>query len=249
MANWHVEQLRLTAFHNSSKSIEPTNWWSDLIGELPANRLSKPHERVIFESGLFRDGVLNLQINPLKIHWRYTPKEDAPINDTGFVLMQNFEGQREFFQKIMANWFKLDSYPKIDRLAFGATILHPVDSRKDGYMRLNKYLSSVKIDPENSSDFLYQINRPRILNLENIKLQINRLCKWSVLSSSRSIVKITPKGIEQESIEEDKFAVKLELDINSSQYFEGEFDQELSENLFSHLIDLGIEISEKGDIK
>src|SRR5436190_1193852 len=69
----------------------------------------------------------------------------------------------------------------ITRLAFGAVLAQPTEDRHSGYVQIAKYLPSIRLDVDGSSDFLFQINRPRPSRVGIENLLINRLARWSVL--------------------------------------------------------------------
>ena len=76
------------------------------------------------------------------------------------------------FAKVMNVWLK--DCPPIIRLAYGAVLLEPVSDRRAGYKRSYRgnILRPIQID-DSSSDFFYQINRPRTLQDSNES--VNRL--------------------------------------------------------------------------
>ena len=155
----------------------------------------------------------------------------------------------ESFNELIQKWFVVDNFPTLQRVAFGALVIQPVEDRKTGYERISKYLiNSVKLDPESSSDFLYQINRPRDSKLNFPELKINRLTKWSVQTYKHIGVAV---GEESKTVyeSEESFACRLELDINTMVNIKNRFNSNDSKNLFNELANLGLEIAEKGDIK
>lgn len=127
----------------------------------------------------------------------------------------------------------------------------PEKSLKDSYNRLSYYLP-FDLD-EDSSDFLYQINRPRkISSVESFECSVNRLSKWSASKWSVSLFAGSgsdPSQLTQYITKPTQFAVRLELDINTAADFVGELDSEKLPHIFRELVELGKEIANKGDIK
>jgi len=121
----------------------------------------------------------------------------------------------------------------------------PVDDRPSGYRKLGSYLPGIQIDPEGSSDFLYQINRPRKARLNIPSLRINRLSNWSVsridIGGQFGAQTIELPGLEQ-------YACRLELDINTAPDFQEILVREQLRSTFEELVDLGKEIAARGDI-
>lgn len=151
------------------------------------------------------------------------------------------------FVELIGKWLKTGFAFK--RIAFGTVMVHPVRSKETGYNKLNGLLQSVKIE-EGSSDFFYQINKPRISScIED--LSINRLSKWSVAEMHPVLFKVSPSDDEQpKAFKGEKSVVcRLELDINSSQKYSGKLEGQIINNLFDELVSLGREISKHGDIK
>ena len=108
----------------------------------------------------------------------------------------------------------------------------------------------MKLDPENSSDFSYQINRPRVSATGITDLQLNRLSRWSAVRLSGILVQITagqPTARVFESRNE-LYACRIELDINTSQTFTAALPQEQLSARVEELVKLGAEIAANGDI-
>ncbi len=98
------------------------------------------------------------------------------------------------------------------------------------------------IDAEGSSDFFYQINRPRLLRLLESEFNINRLSKWSVATLEMLAFQIKP-DLKAFSPSETKHALRLELDINTSQFHTEPLDRKILPSIFEELVKYGIEIS------
>jgi hypothetical protein len=144
----------------------------------------------------------------------------------------------------MTKW--IQTLPMI-RLAFGAVLLQPVDGLAEGYRLLSSYVQ-LQIDPENTSDLLYQINRRRVSSSGITGLTINRLAKWSVLRLQRNLFMLSPGSPVQSHTQSEAFACRLELDINTAPEFEGELPQAELPSLIQELVEMGREIAEQGDI-
>src|SRR5262249_9107031 len=129
------------------------------------------------------------------------------------------------------------------RLAFGAILKTPVGNREEGYGVLQKFLPSVRLDPAASSDFMYQINRPREVKFGNVSILINRLSRWAV-----EIVETRHLSPGQPLMASQEFRCNLELDINTSPDFQGELPQRKVREIFETLVDFGREIALEGDI-
>ena len=245
---WKVQTLRLTGFPTDIvKQPEQEQWWFALTGEYPANRLQNPRQATLQEDGPFKSGNLIVKIEPLRVDCLYTIDAKAQVESDEIPAIGSFEDAIKDFSSIVSQLLQLSSFPLLRRLAFGSILIEPVSNRKEGYDRLAKFLT-FPIDSENSSDFFYQINRPRLSDLITPKISINRLSKWSVAGLEIVALQIKPdlKAFPPTNL---RYAVRLEVDINTSQEFEGSLDKEKRIILFQQLLDYGVEISEKGDVQ
>ncbi len=106
----------------------------------------------------------------------------------------------------------------------------------------------MQLDPT-SSDFSYQINRPRISGSGIPDLKINRLSKWSVASWRLEEWSLGPQTTVKTLEGQEAFSCRLELDINTAADFSGEITSQSLASIFAEQINLGAEIAEHGDIK
>ncbi len=246
---WQTMLLRLTAFPSPAAQITDANWWQDVVGQPPETRISSPRSGELREEGPFDTGVLTLTIQPLRIDWNYRISEQEELQGEGLPAIGTFPEALERFLEVMTKW--LTNYsPELQRLAFGTVLLLRANDRGDAYEKLSDYLPDIKLDVDNSSDFFYQINRPRILTKGNTDIQINRLSKWSALALTRALLQLNPQNISSGPIPlSEVHACRLELDINTSADYTGQFASQILPEIFMALIDLGKEIAERGDIK
>jgi hypothetical protein len=175
---WLVEQMRCTAFllplfDVSAEAVFKTVADSDPL-LLSANR----QQAVETASGLLGDFKLDVVKNPGRLDIVLQPKEE-PVQTPTIDALGPWSEIVEVFSGSVHRWLR--THPQLQRLALGAIVTDEVKDRMTGYRLLNELLPMVEIDVEHSSDFLYQINRPRLATFENAKsLKINRLSKWSV---------------------------------------------------------------------
>ena len=140
--------------------------------------------------------------------------------------------------------------PPLQRIAFGAALQLPAKDRTEGYEILGKFLHQVKLDPAGSSEFMYQINRPRPSSTGIDDLVINRLAKWAVGATQRATYTVVP-GVPaptQMADVEREFYARLNLDINTSGEFKGELPPDKLLLILEELINIAKELAEKGDI-
>jgi len=234
--------VRLTSFPGDEYTLANQSWWEHVVGELPESKTVQPKSGVEIEEGPFRNGNLVLAVHPIRIDWRYVPFEEMKERPVQFPNIGESEEAIETFARSMKHWFDSPYIPTIKRLAFGATLLQPVDSREAGYELLSQYLR-IPIDTERSSDFMYQINKRRASSLDIPELIINRLSRWSV--ASRNVAQVTQARVVQLPV---RLACRLELDINTVPEYERALPIKSLSSLLDELIKLGIEIAQQGTI-
>lgn len=239
-SDWMALQLRLTAFPSEPIELPRGGWWLELVGEEPDVQTYKKVLQ-IEEIGPYGKGRLLLTANPVRIDWHLLPAEIELTDEIPSI--GSFSESMLDFMPLMNRWLSGHNRSFL-RLAFGTELLFPVSNRRDGYEKLAS-LIPVQIDLEKSRDLSYQINRRRDSRLNIEGLEINRLSKWSVIKSN--------VGLQQGEIAFDlpgleRYAVRLELDINTVLEAQNDLRQEVLIPLYTELVELGVEIAEKGDI-
>lgn len=243
---WQAQILRLTAFPSPAAQVTEPSWWTDLVGQPPETRTLQPKRGGQHEEGRFEGRKLVLRVEPTRIDWLFTPIDDGEEGEI-FSTIGTFPESLTAFLRLMFHWFEIETCPLVQRLAFGAILLQPVEDRQAGYRLVSTYLPSVQLDAEGSSDFLYQINRPRNSDSGITALRVNRLSKWSVAARRRAEFSLGPGGVGYFPGQEH-FACCLELDINTVADFQGELHREQLPRIFEELVELGKEIAAEGDI-
>lgn len=200
---WQVESLRITAFLVSPVDIENINWWEEVVNSKPElDQINRKVGQRVQEGG-YSNGVLGLSISPQRVDWRFVPLSSP---DSIFPRLGGVEDKFPEFIGSMLSW--IENCNGINRLAFGVVVIDDKDDHSACYQFLNELLPEVQVN-ENTYDFLYQINRPRIINVSDIKnIKINRLSKWNALKGGRA---------DRDSNDEEKkfYVARLELDINT----------------------------------
>ncbi len=244
---WETEVLRLTGFPSPSAEITEPAWWSEIVGEAPERKTLRPRRGGQEEEGPLEGGKLILRVTPTRIDWLFGPIYPPDEEPATFPTIGPFPKTLDTLSKLMFRWFGIQTCPPLRRLAFGAILVQPVDDRKSGYKQISAYLPNVKLDPDGSSDLIYQINRPRDSRSGVPGLRINRLSKWSV-----SLLQTVAFSLEKTSVSmapgRELSACRLELDVNTSADFQGEFPREQVAVIFDELVRLGSEIVDEGDI-
>jgi len=243
LGEWYAESLRLTVF-TLLPPASHDSWWQEVAGDSPDTETVQRKLSHVRVEGKFGPGRLVLDIIGNKIDWVLAPSEDPSLwkEETLPPNVGLFAETRDDFVKTISRW--LVSTPPVVRLAFGARLMMPAADKEEAYRQLSSYLPFT-LDEKNSSDFNYQINRPRKSRVFGEDLRINRLMKWASLWF-RTIagIPLAKTGVTTQS----SHMCFLELDINT----DAEIDKPLSEkdvlDLFQELVELANEIAEKGDI-
>jgi hypothetical protein len=244
---WKVESFRLTAFTNASAAADADRWWTEVAVAPAESKTQRMQGAVVSMEGHFGAGRLVLNIDLSRVDWINIVEvsldhEFAEVPNMGFFADLN--GQ---FKEVMHRWLVLNPKLPIARLAWGAVLVLPVQSRVAGYDTLQAFLPSLTIDSAGSSELLYQINRSRISHVIP-GLSINRLQKWSVTKLQRFGMAVAGGGSIQANIGMGAEGCRLELDINSSPEYPGLIPAEFYGPLLEEFVLLGTEIAEQGDV-
>ena len=239
---WQVESMRVSAFPSE---IVPTeqSWWNDFVGLPPEAVVSRPKIGQYQSQGDFEGRRLGLQIQPGRIDWSLSGVVKTTEEEFNLALLGPLPEVVASLLKVVVPW--LAKAPALARFAFGANLLQPVENVRDGYVRLQKYLPGFPIDPDKSSDFFYQINKPQPSATGIESLRINRLMKWSVQVAQRMTVVVGPGGVETRALGEEA-ACRLELDINTAPSFGRTLPAERLGEILSEMVGLGLDIAKDG---
>ena len=244
---WQVESLRLTAFPTSETQVAHQTWWSELLGEKAQTISSDSKTQHTVYDGPFEDARLTLAIQADRIDWQLMLNKEK-VNVGELPTIGSFSECTEQFSDLMMRWFGLVSCPELERLAFGSVLSLRVNNRSEGYRQLSAYLP-FDIETENSSDFLYQINRPRESATGITGLRINRLSRWSVSTTFWSKTRMflglsTMTQFPGPQI----IACRLELDTNTVPNPDLRLARGQLPGILQEFIQLADEIVREGDI-
>lgn len=237
--------MRLSGFLAPIKDIEPQGWWQQLLGKAPDNSASRPARGEWTLSSEFGANTLALSVQPGRFDWFLTPDiAKASSDDAKFPVLGDLENTTGAFAELMSKWLTLS--PVVIRLAYGAVLLGDVTDRVSGYEELARYLPDIRLDPEKSQDFFYQINRPRKSSVEK-DLSINRLSKWSVALVAPVALTVTPQNITS-AMGPASFGCRLELDISTPADLTTPLSGQNLPNLLKEFLALSEEIASIGDV-
>lgn len=238
--------MRVTAFPGDVVPVEGLSWWDDAVGFPPETVVSRPRTGQYEAHGDFEGRRLTLRIKPGRIEWTLGPvvKEDE---EPSLPMLGAFPENVTSLLKVVDAWRPLA--PALKRIAVGATLRQPVDNVRGGYVLLQQYLhSNVRLDPDTSSDFFYQINRPRPATSGLPGLKMNRLMRWSVQVAQRMTLTLGAGGAVARNLGEEA-ALRLEIDINTPPDLAEALPADKLGPILQEMANLGGEIVERGDIQ
>lgn len=248
LADWQAESLRLSAF--MAEAMDPTKlrFWESLVGSPPEELRNRPQQQWFTEEGPFLDGRLRVQAGNNRIDWMLLPAFGNPRS--GLPVVGPYDVLEQGFRELMRRW--LVDCPPVNRLAYSGVLLLPVGSLADAYRRLDGLLPAVEIDPENTRDFMYRINRRRGSRCFIEGLEINCLSTWSVVQIIETLVELSADGRQTPKVVQrpgSRSICRLEIDINTAPEFNLIFDKDVVPVLFEEIVDIGNEIATEGDVR
>lgn len=164
--------------------------------------------------------MLNAKAKERRVDWVFSdpiekvfgqlPEPESPAAPT-------FVERARLFSSLVRRWVT-ELAPPMTRMAVGAVLELPTQTRDESYVILSRYLN-FDLDPATSSDFHFQINRFRDSHAIS-GLRVNRLTKWS---ASVSMVRSLRMMISQDEAtavdlgEEQPrtYACQIETDLNT----------------------------------
>lgn len=246
-SEWQAEMLRLTVFPSPGATVPSPEWWEAMVGAPPDENTSNPKRGAATVSGALGPGKLTLKLEPDRIDWLFLPPDPVPdpqVLEPDLPSVGAVTQAVESFSSIIERWLGRDDVPDSARVAFGAVLNHPEIDHRAGYARLPDYVP-VRVEPD-YSDFLYQINMPVDSRTGIQGLRINRLSKWSVAAYTLFSLRFGATAVATETRPKFSYAVRLELDINTSPLFQGAVSRNRLMEVYRELAVLGQGIATEG---
>jgi hypothetical protein len=239
---WEPTHLQLIAFSVIPASDIKQSWWQDLTGAEPEEAIRKRNERT--DRGKFQGRSLILATDILRINWTVAPHiEPEDFLENILPTLGPMEESCDWFANLMQGWLR-ENPPALKRLAFVAKFIRRVEDNVSAY-RLLKQILNLDLDDE-SADLIYRINRKRLSQTGIADLTINRVVTWSAIRALAQAQVLGTEGSQQIS---PAFACSIDVDINTSHEFNGEIPQIRLPELFRELVELGIEVVKRGDVR
>lgn len=251
LADWEVENLRLSCFPIDSVEPDVSTWWSEVVSQEPDATINRPKEGRFQAEGpvgeliTSPDARLLLSSEPSRIDWILSK---AP-GESELPSLGGFEKLSQQFLALLSEWLRTSEIA-FKRIAFGAACLLPVPDHDAGYDQFSAYLPFV-LDPS-SSDFRYRINHPiPSESLEDHTL-LNRLQSWalarySIISFQLSVGQGPSTGKVSTTDNDPVFACRLELDVNTAADRVAALPAETLVGLLGELHREALLLAERGD--
>jgi hypothetical protein len=177
---WQAQALRLTLFLSAPLEFGvAATLWQTAVGGDPEIDDNRPRESIRRQAGPFEDWYLETLIAPARVDWVLAPKVDD-AQSRAQPYSESFDKAMGAFTTAGRRWLATGS-PSINRIAVGAVLLMPVADSRAAHQKLNDLLTAVRVDPDRSLDFFYQINWPRVSTVVS-ELRLNRLTRWSAIA-------------------------------------------------------------------
>lgn len=249
MPDWNAEHIRLTAFPLQDPREPDPDWWRAVVGREPQAKTIQ-QGIAIQENGAIRDNScgLSLEVRSRRIDWVMAPFIRPEQQPAGFPVIDTYVSACKFFRELIEPW--LANSPPLRRLAFGSVLTVSVASKEAGYRELMPMLPSVHLDPINSSDFSYTINRHAKSEAAVPDLHINRLTQWSValLTGIQIQADGTVPGLSVQESGASFSAVRLQMDINTAADRVEQIPPDRVAALFGELVTFADNIAQRGDV-
>ena len=237
-STWLVQVLRFTAFPQYNDRAKEEGWWEVVVGAPADSRTIKPKENLFQDDGEFGDGRLSLAIRPGRVDWVWSANVFADLTAVTIPSLGSFPKTLGTFRETIDKW--VDIAPPLVRLAFGTILDQQAQDKLSTYNLLQSYLPAVKLTPESSSDFVYQINRPR--NSQAAPgYTINRISKWMGM---RGVISVNENGVV---LSKEFNVARLEIDASSQIDANVPIEKSKVQPLLHELIGTTEEIIRTGD--
>ena len=210
-APWDVESLRLSTFH-PERSAQP-GLWAKLMGNNPESVNERPREQVLQEEGGANGNRLILAYQNRRLDWTVSPSQTRSPDSPKPVTLVDVDQAMSLIGRSLG--VLTQSYRQVDRLAFGAILIRQVSDVAEGLSYLSQYLPHMDLENRGGSDFIYQVNRPRLSSYAS-HVRVNCLAKWSLEYVQTGALRILPSQPPYLEVSESLLVDKLALDINTA---------------------------------
>lgn len=245
--SWLARTMRLSVFLASPLERVPDDLWPTATIGAPEIEQFQPRQSVRLQAAPWHEGFqLQLVTTQLRFDLTLAAPEDTeaepPWRPIGSVLPA--------FVELTRPWLTALDY-EVKRLAFGLQAFLKADARTEAYGLLGELLHSVSVEPEVTSDFLYQINRP-VKSRAVPDLSLNRLTKWGWLQLRFVRIGVVANDAAQGATTTYGSFVSLECDHNTVQDWPEPLHRDTLAAIYEELVELAwknMEFGERGEAR
>lgn len=241
---WRALGIRLSVFPATAWEA-PQDVWQDAVGEPPETDQRQPREHARIQSGPWREGSLQLTSSPMATVWQASPGATE-------VGLPNLEGWAVAdvlpdFLSITRPWLVSAEF-EIKRIGFGLNAVLSASDRISSYKILRDIINSANVDPENTSDLIYQINRPLPSKSMGDQVRLNRVMKWHAPRFGSVRFQIISGEPSAAAGPNEAYFACLESDTNTPADLPRHLDHALIGAIYDELVDLAWKTLEFGEI-
>lgn len=242
---WLAESVRLTALWGQESGADRLSWES-VVGRSPDQQEAQPRLGLKRESGSLGDGSASLEcrVSLSRVDWILVPVMSVETQMTTFPNVGTVDDAVDTLRTIL--FAKAAETYEAPRFAFGLTATRHTDSAAESYRELQSLLKNLNLNLDGTSDFLYQINRPRP-SVAVPGMTINRVSRWmsSMVSGLRLVV--PSQGPVARMSDSPINVTRVELDMSTPVDRQTPLPPESRAPLLEELVRLAIEQLSTGD--
>jgi hypothetical protein len=237
-----TETVRLTLFAPrlaDSLSDTAEKWWSKhSAGITDISRTSNANQATV--TGLRAGARFAVHVTPGRIDWFASPV----IPPRQGVTWPNVGSWPDALKAHLADVMEsAATYTGVHRIGLSSAIVASAADREAGYRSLQKTLAELKLElPADVSDFYVRFNRATASKSVTPELLLNRITSWGVVTLRPMSLQITigpgTVPIVGSSQRSETFALRGELDVNSSPLWQKDLTSDQIRALVKELADL-----------
>ena len=243
---WLVQQSRFTVFHpGGGMATDLQDWWQGAFGAVPDIVESRPGENTVRIRGVAVSGHWTVAAAAGRTDFILEPDlgDSAAVGDVwplpdGATYRETVSEMANLVER----WL-VKEHP-VYRLAVGARLLAPGPDLYSVYSALGAFLPGLNLEGLRSPDFYLRINRERCLTV-GVSFAVNRLAAWAVAQGQSVSVSPAIGGVDVAPV---RYAAHLDLDINTRTDESCLFSGASARAVFQTLMEMGVEIAERGDV-
>jgi hypothetical protein len=245
-ADWYAESLRLTIFVPNDRRPEPL--FAAISGVSPEAAMERSPLQFRQETGSVAGASLSViqQVGRVDVMLTGMPPNPAIPSESPFSWIGRFPDELGSFDSLTNRAVGVISNAL--RIAYSPVLLRPMGSVEEVNAALKLMLPTIRFDPGNDTDIIWQINRRRRSASSGL---INRLAKWESLQVQVGHFQLNqgPMPVAMPLLTDATgFAVKLSLDVNTDPNNVTPIEGEAVEATLVELRSYAIEIADGGDL-